>query len=97
MVYFAASVVWLAAVRQWKYHDDILQLNLGPYIETFRLYLIGEQDFPTSAAVWINVRPSPVNLCARPGRSRHTATTISLFRGSRFMSSWDTASRWVPD
>jgi len=66
LVYFAASVVWRAAARQWDFPDSRDQLSLGPYREDFRLYLVGEAGFPKSAAVWVNVWTSPVNLCVLP-------------------------------
>jgi hypothetical protein len=66
LVYFAASVIWRAAARHWDSHDIGNQLSLGPYKEDFRLYLLGEAEFPKNAAVWVNVWRSPVNLCVLP-------------------------------
>ena len=66
MVYFAASMVWRAAARTWDSHNHRDQLNLGPYKEDFRLYLLGENAFPPSASVWVNVWASPVKFAFPP-------------------------------
>ena len=93
LAYFAASVIWRAAARTWSYHDSREQLSLGPYHEAFRLYLLGQQEFPTSAALWINVWQTPINLCVMPrtlsaaGHRHHNFTvpgiSFHLFVGQR--------------
>jgi hypothetical protein len=93
LAYFAASVIWRAAAHTWKYHDSREQLSLGPYYDAFRLYLLGRQEFPTSAALWINVWLTPINLCVMPrtlpanGYRHHNFTvpgiSFHLFVGQR--------------
>jgi hypothetical protein len=93
LAYFAASVIWRAAARTWRYHDSREQLSLGPYKEAVRLYLLGQQEFPDCAAVWVNVWQSPVNLCVMPrtlaadGYRHHNFTvpgiSFHLFVGQR--------------
>jgi hypothetical protein len=56
-LYFAASVFWRAAARQWR-HDGrpIERIALGlRYQEAFRKYLLGEGSFPSNARVFVHV------------------------------------------
>lgn len=54
LVYFAASVFWRAAVHPWR-SDAIIHIELGPYAEAFRKYLIGKDEFPQNAVLWAGV------------------------------------------
>ncbi|MGD0499255.1 MAG: hypothetical protein ABSC23_12555 [Bryobacteraceae bacterium] len=93
IVYFAASMVWRAAARAWDSYDLRDQLDLGPYEEDFRLYLLGQNAFPSNAAVWVNVWPAPVRLAFAPrtlpgdGYRHHNfvipGITFHLFVGKR--------------
>ncbi len=66
IVYFATSMVWRAAARTWSSHHNRDQVDLGSYREDFRLYLLGENAFPPSAVVWVNIWPAPVKLAFQP-------------------------------
>ena len=46
--YFAVSVVWRAAVHQWRLRNGVLstQLDLGEHAERIRRYLMQEEPFP---------------------------------------------------
>jgi len=93
LVYFAASVFWRAAARHWALLDHKGTLELGPYQEQFRLYLLGQQAFPANAALWVTVWLVPVLLSAlrfgdaRHGYHQHTfsvpGVTFHLFLGQR--------------
>ena len=48
LAYFAASVFWRAAVAT---NNEFEKLELGPYREELRRYLLGELPFPTRARV----------------------------------------------
>lgn len=61
LVYFAASVIWRAAIHNWKSgKDSIRRLLLGKYADELRRYLLGEALFPMGAAIWVNIIPNPV-------------------------------------
>jgi len=55
--YFAASVFWRAAVHCWKISPfrEFVHINLGPYEESLRRFLLGEQDFPPKMVMAIRV------------------------------------------
>jgi len=53
-LYFAASIFWRAAARSWG--KQMRQLSLGrTYREQFRLYLLGESEWPQNARLMIHV------------------------------------------
>src|SRR5713101_2791769 len=53
-LYFAASIFWRAAARSWGKH--MRQFSLGTkYQEQFRLYLLGESEWPQNARLMIHV------------------------------------------
>ena len=51
--YFAASMFWRGSVHHWKHPDA--QIQLGPYEEQFRSYLMQPTDFPRDCALWVSV------------------------------------------
>ncbi len=57
LVYFAASVFWRASIHGWKSGKRKLILpTLGPkYEEQFRQYLLGNENFPGKATLWLSV------------------------------------------
>jgi hypothetical protein len=57
LVYFAASVFWRASIHSWKSGGSQLSLpKLGrTYEEQFRRYLVGIEQFPTKATLWLSV------------------------------------------
>lgn len=57
--YFAASIIWRAAVHDWKFgKQKIKRLYLGGrYVEELRQYLLGETGFPQNAVVWVSIIP----------------------------------------
>lgn len=62
LAYFAASIIWRAAVHQWGI-ERMLMPNLKidtTYMEELRLYLLGEAGFPTDAVVLVSVVPSSI-------------------------------------
>jgi len=53
-LYFAASIFWRAAARSWG--KGMRQFSLGgKYQEQFRLYLLGESEWPQNARLMIHV------------------------------------------
>lgn len=64
-LYFAASIFWRAAARNWTWQGDpIRPISLGPtYREQFRLYLLGQAIWPPSARPYVHVScDNPIDL-----------------------------------
>jgi hypothetical protein len=60
LVYFAASVFWRGAVYDWRIRNlGTTRLDLGPYEEELRLFLLGEAEFPKDAVLVVTVSGSP--------------------------------------
>jgi hypothetical protein len=55
LAYFAASIFWRGSIHPWN-SDGSIPVNLGPFREQFRQYLMGEKDFPKDCALWVVVR-----------------------------------------
>jgi hypothetical protein len=69
LTYFAASIFWRAAATKWRSGNGRVQsIDLGPYLEDFRLYLLGKAEFPPNAAlvVFLDSRPHAEPLGAFP-------------------------------
>jgi len=55
-LYFAASVFWRASARAWLEDGPRERFSLGSgYDEEFRVYLLGEADFPRNGRLFVNV------------------------------------------
>jgi hypothetical protein len=57
--YFALSVFWRASACPWDMLDHFAQINLGPYQEKLRRFLLGEEGFPEQAVLMVNVSTNP--------------------------------------
>jgi hypothetical protein len=55
LAYFAASIFWRGSIHPWNDDGSIL-VNLGPFQEQFRKYLMGQGAFPKDASLWFLVR-----------------------------------------
>ena len=55
LVYFAASIFWRAAAHRWRQIDRHIQIEIGPYQEHLRRFLLGREIFPENAALVISV------------------------------------------
>lgn len=53
--YFAASIFWRGSIHPWN-RDGTYPVNLGPFGEPFRTYLMGLSPFPTDSSLWVIVR-----------------------------------------
>jgi hypothetical protein len=73
LAYFAVSVFWRASAHQWP-GERMPRGLMGEYEQGLRLYLLGQQDFPANAALWVAVPMSsdPSYCCnlIEPGRGR---------------------------
>jgi hypothetical protein len=56
LAYFALSVVWRAAVQRWRTKGGLSTLlELGPYEEEIRAYLLGNKPFPENITLFVGV------------------------------------------
>jgi hypothetical protein len=65
LIYFAASMFWRAAVHQWNIKRTGTEpIDLGPYQEQLRTYLLGEAAFPQDCVLWVSVPATPTPFTA---------------------------------
>jgi hypothetical protein len=55
LAYFAASIFWRGSVHGWN-DDGSIPIDLGPFQERFRKYMLGEESYPRDACLWVYVR-----------------------------------------
>jgi hypothetical protein len=56
LTYFAASMFWRAAVREWSLKaSETKSIQLGSYEERLRTHLMGETLFPQDCVLWVSV------------------------------------------
>ena len=55
IAYFAASIFWRGTLYPWN-DDDSVPVDLGPFHDAFRRYLMGQESFPTGACLWVIAR-----------------------------------------
>lgn len=58
LVYFAISVFWRSSAKRWKDLNTEVGIELGPYREPLRKWLLDEGAFPKNAALVICVPPT---------------------------------------
>ncbi len=46
LIYFAMSVFWRAGIHDWRYEGRHIGVDLGPYLEPIRLFLLDQAPFP---------------------------------------------------
>lgn len=73
--YFAASVFWRAAVVEWATAGPSVHIDLGPYLEPLRRFLVDESPFPENTALCVRVltidgllqtAEVPITTCSQP-------------------------------
>jgi hypothetical protein len=55
LIYFAMSVFWRAAAHAWPEGKDRFGIDLGPFREPFRLFLLDQAAFPDNCALAVRV------------------------------------------
>ncbi len=55
LAYFAASIFWRGSIYPWN-DDGSIPVQLGPFREQFRQYLVGVASFPKDCSLWVVVR-----------------------------------------
>lgn len=76
LAHFAMGMFWKAAVHSWRCDDRITNIELGPYAEGIRRWLLGEGRFPERICLQIAV--------STPGRAQ--ILFINPYEGRR--SEW---------
>lgn len=69
LTYFGVSVFWRASLRVWIVGGKLVAMvDLGPYGEQLRRYLLGGSDFPRDMVLWTAVsrRPDPPPVMSFP-------------------------------
>ena len=82
LVYFGSSVFWRASICHWKIMGDQIYINLGPYSELLRLFLLDSAPFPRNMVLHIGVSSlttQALDLALFP-RSSRTKTGIRRHR-----------------
>lgn len=57
LAHFAMGVFWKAAVHSWREGDRSTKIELGPYADPFRRWLLGEDQFPKNVCLQIAISP----------------------------------------
>jgi hypothetical protein len=75
LAYFGASVFWRASATAWQHTGrNVPLIDLGPYRERLRRYLLGDGEFPDDVVLWVAVcrapLPPPVMSFPSGGRNR---------------------------
>lgn len=55
LAFFGASIFWRASINEWHLVEPGPKLDLGPYREELRLFLLGKADFPANAALVLSI------------------------------------------
>ena len=55
LAHFAASIFWRGSIYGWN-RNGTVPINLGPFQESFRQYLLGSRLFPEYCSLWIILR-----------------------------------------
>jgi hypothetical protein len=83
LAYFPLSMFWRASVHRWKVNgNDNKGIELGPYEESLRKFLMGEMSFPQNCVLWVslpeNLTPIASLSLAPYGGGRGTFRTYKL-------------------
>jgi hypothetical protein len=90
VAYFALSVFWRASVHRWERGgDEPISIDLGPYEEDLRKYLLGQAGFPANVVLHVVVCTDALSqgLFYPPSRGRKKDDTTYTFqaRGLNFL------------
>lgn len=97
--YFALSVFWRASVHIWERRDEEpISIDLGPYEEELRQYLLGQTGFPANVTLHVVVCTDALSqdMFYAPSRGRKKDDTTYTFqaRGLNFLM---TVGKRIPD
>jgi hypothetical protein len=68
LVYFGASVFWRSAAHTWRFGATQTTIELGPYEDELRTWLLEQRSFPEHLVMWISsgIRNSPPLMACTP-------------------------------
>jgi hypothetical protein len=56
LIYFAASLFWRASAHTWKLRSkEYSKIDLGPFQDHLRCFLLGQASFPSEMVLWVSV------------------------------------------
>ena len=56
LAYFASSMFWRSSAHRWTVRGKAAKgIQLGPYQEELRTYLLGQTEFPRYCVLWVSV------------------------------------------
>lgn len=81
IVHFGMGVFFKAAVHSWEGKKKEPMIELGPYLDSVRAFLMGETGFPERMTLNVGVLPPPVKAisCSYPYRGSNTTCHNYLF------------------
>lgn len=81
LVHFGMAMFFKAAVHSWEGKKKEPLIELGPYLESVRAFLMGQTGFPERMTLTVGVLPPPVKAisCAYPYRGSNTTCHNYLF------------------
>jgi hypothetical protein len=67
LTHFGMGIFWKAAVHSWKGDSVEPMIELGPYADQIRRWLIDEADFPEHVQLWVSMsRPEYAQIALNP-------------------------------
>lgn len=84
LAYFGASIFWRAATTEWHLVSSAPKLQLGPYEEALRLYLLNKAGWPKGAVLAVSVDGSDQPLVAHMGEFPHIQNRTKDYRHFSF-------------
>jgi hypothetical protein len=97
--YFALSVFWRAAVHVWRKPEPASEpIDLGPYEESLRRYLLGHTSFPVNVVLFFIVCTDAVSQDSFhvPSRGRKELDTTYTFQ-TRGINFFMTVGKRIPE
>jgi hypothetical protein len=81
LVHFGMGMFFKAAVHSWEGKKKEPMIELGPYLESVRAFVMGETGFPEHMTLNVGVLPPPVKAisCSYPYRGSKTTCHNYLF------------------
>jgi hypothetical protein len=81
LVHFGMGMFFKAAVHSWEGGKKEPMIEMGPYLESVRAFLIGKTGFPERMTLNVGVLPPPVKAisCSHPYRGSNTTCHNYLF------------------
>jgi hypothetical protein len=67
VTHFGMGIFWKAAVHPWRGNKTDPLINLGPYTDPIRRWLLREVDFPQDVQLWVSIsKPEHAQIVLNP-------------------------------